>query len=89
MSGTLTPEQLNELKETCIGQYADGWGEGFEQRPRQTSEGELYVYFWQGNNSFFLRTAQEMGLEQVPEKKLVQTVAPKHKKTGKDRGNAR
>ena len=89
VSGTLTPEQLNELKETCIGQYADGWGEGFEQRPRQTSEGELYIHFWQGNNSFFLRTAQEMGLEQAPEKKPVQTVAPKHKKTGKDRGNAR
>lgn len=88
MSGTLTPEQLNELKETCIGQYADGWGEGFEQQPRQTSEGELYIHFWQGNNSFFLRTAQEMVLEQAPEKNPMQAVSHK-KKAGKIRGNER
>lgn len=86
VNGTLTPEQLNELKETCIGQYADGWGEGVEQRPRQTSEGELYIHFWQGNNGFFLRTAREMDLEQVPEKKPAQRAIPKHKKQEKIEG---
>lgn len=86
VKGELTPAQLDELKESCIGQYADGWGEGVEQRPRQTSEGELYIHFWQGNSRFFLRTAQEMGLEPEPPKRVT---APKHKKTGKNRGNAR
>ena len=91
IKGELTPAQLDELKESCIGQYADGWGEGVEQRPRQTSEGELYIHFWQGDRSFFLRTAQEMGLE--PETLKPETpkrvTVPKHKKTGKKRGDAR
>ncbi len=58
--GELTPEELAELKEACVGQYADGFGEGFEQRPRETVYGELYVHFWQ-ENGFYIRTAQEMG----------------------------
>ena len=86
IKGELTPAQLDELKESCIGQYADGWGEGVEQRPRQTSEGELYIHFWQGDRSFFLRTAQEMGLEPETPKRVT---VPKHKKTGKSRGDAR
>ena len=66
--GTLTPEELAELKEFCVGQYADGWGEGFEQRPRQTACGELCVHFWQ-NKGFYLRTAQEMGFaREAPER---------------------
>ena len=91
IKGELTPAQLDELKESCIGQDADGWGEGVEQRPRQTSEGELYIHFWQGDRRFFLRTAQEMGLE--PETLKPETpkrvTVPKHKKTGKNRGDAR
>lgn len=56
---TLSPVELEELKDYISGQYSDGWGEGFEQRPRQTSEGELYVHFWQ-SKGFSLRTEQEM-----------------------------
>ena len=43
VKGKLAPEELAELKEYCTSQYADGWGEGYEQRPRKTSYGELYV----------------------------------------------
>lgn len=60
--GGLSPEELAELKEYCSGQYSDGWGEGAEQRPRQTSNGELYFHFWQ-SKGFYIRTAQEMGFE--------------------------
>lgn len=98
VKGTLTPEQLNELKEMCIGQYADGWGEGLEQRPRQTSEGELYVHFWQSGDMFFIRTAQEMGVEPAqrktrnvgsPEIQQTRKADSKNKKAERKRGGAR
>ncbi len=70
----LTAAELFELKETIIGQYADGWGEGFEQRPRATAEGNLYIHFWQ-DRDFSLRTRKE----------LEQTLA----RNGRNRGDAR
>ena len=59
VKGELAPEELAELKEYCTSQYADGWGEGYEQRPRRTSYGELYVSFWQAKD-FFILTKEEM-----------------------------
>lgn len=59
VKGTLTPGELEELKEYCRSQYADGWGEGFAQRPRKTEYGDLYVSFWQ-DNSFSILTKGEM-----------------------------
>jgi hypothetical protein len=55
----LTPDELAELKEFCAGQYADGWGEGFEQRERHCADGELYVHFYQPDK-FFICTKEEM-----------------------------
>lgn len=46
----LTPRELAEVKNYLSGQYSDGWGEGFEQRPIKTSEGELYISFWSSEN---------------------------------------
>ncbi len=57
--GELNPDELAELKEYCTGQYADGWGEGFEQRERKCADGELYVHFWR-SDKFFICTEQEM-----------------------------
>ena len=65
LKGSLTPSELEELKEYCTGQYADGWGEGFEQHPRKTAFGDLYVKFWK-HNDFFIRTAEEMETAKVP-----------------------
>ena len=59
VKGKLTPDELTELKEFCVGQYADGWGEGFEQRERRCADGSLYVHFWQPDK-FFICTREEM-----------------------------
>jgi len=59
VKGSLTPAELKELKDFCTGQYADGWGEGYAQRPRHTEDGELYVNFWQDNN-FSILTKEEL-----------------------------
>ena len=65
VKGSLDPCELEELKEFCVGQYSDGWGEGFEQRPRRTDYGDLYVSFWE-HDGFFIRTKEEMEAARVP-----------------------
>ena len=65
VKGQLTPDELAELKEFCAGQYADGWGEGYEQRPRKTEYGDLYVSFWQGED-YFILTKEEMETARTP-----------------------
>lgn len=63
--GDLSEKELEAVKEYWCGQESDGWGEGFEQRPIQTSEGELYVSFWNSGNDFFIATEEQLkGLEQ-------------------------
>lgn len=56
----LTAAELNEVREAAIGQFADGWGEGFEQHGIKTPLGDLYVSFWNSDKSYALRTEQEM-----------------------------
>jgi len=58
--GELTAEELDLLKETSIGQAADGFGEGFEQRPIKTSAGEIYVSLWNGGNGWSIMTQEEL-----------------------------
>lgn len=41
--GELTDGELKKLAEEWSGQASDGWGEGFEQRPIRTEDGEMYV----------------------------------------------
>ncbi len=65
VKGSLSPGELEELKEFCTGQYSDGWGEGYEQRPRKTAYGNLYVSFWE-HDSFFIRIKEEMEAARVP-----------------------
>ena len=65
ISGTLTPGELEELKEYCHSHYMDGWGEGFAQRPRRTEYGDLYVSFWRDNSTDIL-TKEEMETARTP-----------------------
>ena len=50
--GDLTAQEMGTVIESWSGQASDGWGEGFEQRKIETPEGELYVSFWQSEDSF-------------------------------------
>lgn len=61
--------ELREMCEYIIGQYSDGWGEGFEQRDIQVDDGILNVYFEsEGNLRFQIRDAEEKK-EQKKEKR--------------------
>ena len=55
-----TPEEIEAIKDGISGQNSDGFGEGFEQCPIKTDEGDLYVSFWHSGNDYFIHTQDEM-----------------------------
>ena len=56
----LTTDEMADLREEIIGQCSDGLGEGFEQRPIETDEGDLYVSYWNSSDDYFLCTEDEL-----------------------------
>ena len=50
----LSDEENAEIKEFLIGQCADGFGEGLEQREIEIPEGIMYVSFWNADDYFML-----------------------------------
>ena len=58
--GTLTPEELDILKDYTSGQASDGFGEGFEQHAIKFSDGEMYAHLWSCNNNWSIQTEQEL-----------------------------
>lgn len=50
----LSPAEEREWIDDLIGQAADGFGEGLEQRPIRTADGEIYVSFWNSGNDYFM-----------------------------------
>jgi len=64
LNDDLTYKELGKIKENVIGQAADGWGEGFEQREISTDMGDVYISFWNSSKSWFIKTAEEMGINQ-------------------------
>ncbi len=63
--GELTDTELDALKSEWCGQESDGYGEGLEQRPIKTPDGELYLSFWDSSDDFFIKTEEE--LKNAPE----------------------
>lgn len=50
----LTPIEEQEWIDELIGQAADGFGEGLEQREIHTEDGDLYVSFWNSGDDYFM-----------------------------------
>lgn len=55
----LTTEETERLREWITGQCADGLGEGFEQQPIDTMDGELFVSFWNSGDDYAMMTEEE------------------------------
>ena len=55
-----TAEEKELVRSWCIGQAADGLGEGLEQRPIETEDGDLYVSMWNSGDDYFMYDEDEM-----------------------------
>lgn len=60
LTAPLTAAELKDIREDAIFQFADGWGEGFEQYGVKTPLCNLYVSFWNGGKDYALKTEREM-----------------------------
>lgn len=58
----LTEEEEKSLKDWIVGQNADGFGEGFEQQPLETEDGDLYISFWNAGKGYFVYDRDEMDM---------------------------
>ena len=56
----LTDDETEILKDWISGQNSDGWGEGFEQRPIDTEDGDLYVSFWHSGSDYSIMSHDEL-----------------------------
>ena len=63
--GELDSYEYDELLHELSGQASDGWGEGFEQHEICTSEGDIYVSFYDTCGTWELMTEEEV--KAVPE----------------------
>ena len=57
-----SPAEEKEWIDELIGQEADGFGEGLEQREIKTDDGDIYVSFWHSGNDYFMEN--EMDFQQ-------------------------
>ena len=55
----LTAEETEALRDWLTGQCSDGLGEGFEQQPIDTMDGELFVSFWNSSDDYAMMTEDE------------------------------
>ena len=55
----LTAEETEALRDWLTGQCSDGLGEGFEQQPIDTMDGELFVSFWNSGEDYAMMTESE------------------------------
>jgi hypothetical protein len=50
----LTDEEKEEIRDYCIGQASDCYGEGLAQRPLKTDDGDLFISFWDSDEDWFM-----------------------------------
>ena len=55
----LTAEETEALRDWLTGQCSDGLGEGFEQQPIDTMDGQLFVSFWNSGDDYAMMTESE------------------------------
>ena len=53
-------EDVERLKGNISGQASDVFGEGFEQRPIKTPDGEIYVSLWSSEKGWNIMTQDEL-----------------------------
>lgn len=58
--GELDSYEYDELLQELSGQASDGWGESFEQHEISTSEGSIYVSFYDTSGAWELTTEEEV-----------------------------
>ena len=54
LTSAFSPEEEQEWIDELVGQAADGFGEGFEQREIRMEDGDLYVSFWNDSAGYFM-----------------------------------
>lgn len=62
--GELNKTEMIDLIEELSGNLADGFGEGFEQRPVTLGGDEVYISFWDCDDDYFLKPESEAFPEQ-------------------------
>ena len=55
-----TAEEKEKVRDWVSGQNSDGFGEGLEQRPIETEDGDLYVSMWNSGDDYFIYDENEM-----------------------------
>lgn len=78
LQDSLNPAELKEAEDYLLGQYSDGWREGFEQREIPVDGGELYVHFWS------CREMPVMYMTEEQSEKPLKIVRPKLRLYGHD-----
>ena len=59
LTEALTVEKTEALRDWLTGQCSDALGEGFEQQPIDTMDGELFVSFWNSGDDYAMMTEDE------------------------------
>ena len=59
----LDEKELSNLKDYITGQYADGWGESYEQHEIHSDGKEIYVHFW-NDTEYYIKSEAELNEEQ-------------------------
>lgn len=72
----LTMEEQEELAEWILGQNSDGLGEGFEQRPVKTSDGELSVHLWDFSDDYYVLPEGDFRMRLLEQQSAQHDAAP-------------